>query len=125
MTTTKSLMFTWPWVVAVLLAVGGSFWGVLLLAAFGPIALIPLPFGIGYALTVGYLVRCFTCPSLLNRRLIWAVSGTVQGAWLLADLKGGLAHALEKPVPLLWWAFATLASVIALVAEVPGESEQR
>ncbi len=110
---------SWPRLIAVVLALGGSYWGVLLLLVFGPAVLFPVPFGIGYVVVAGYIVRAVSVPSLGTRRGVWVVSLAVQGAWLCAGLTGGLAQAADKPIPLLWWGFATVASAIALVAERP------
>ncbi len=106
-----------PRVLAGILALGGAAWGVLLLWLFGAFALFPLPFGVGYALTAGYAIRATSTPSLAARRAGWCVSLTVQGAWLAADLAGGALRDLSKPILLVWWAFATVASAVALVCE--------
>jgi hypothetical protein len=102
--------------IAIVLALGGCFWGVFLLLAFGPAALIPLPFGVGYLVTAGYIARSVTVPTLGVRRAVWVASLVVQGAWLLSV---GIPD-LPRTGPNLffwWWAFATAASAVALVTE--------
>ncbi len=109
-----------PRVVAVVLAVGAAFWGGLLLLSFGPAVLFPItPFWFGYVVLGGYIVRAVSCPALGVRRAIWVASVVIQGGWLCLGLADSLDHAAQKPIPPLWWAFATLASVAALVAERP------
>jgi hypothetical protein len=115
-----------PRFVAILLAAGGTFWGLFLLAGFGPAALIPLPFGIGYLVTVGYIVRSVMVPPLGVRYLIWGASILVQGAWLLwivSDMAKRVAagrQVFEPPLIIAWWAFATISSVVAIVCERRG-----
>jgi len=103
-----------PRLIAVVLAVGGSVWGVLLLLSAGAAVLVWFPFCIGYPLTAGYIVRAVTCPSLVVRRVIWLASIVVQGGWLLY---AGLQELPRVTLPFLWWAFATAASVIAIAYE--------
>lgn len=87
--------------------------------AFGPAVLLPItPFGVGYVVLAGYIVRAVSCPNLGVRRAIWVASVLVQGEWLCL----GLADGRVLSTPSLWWAFATLASVAALVAERPDKS---
>jgi hypothetical protein len=115
---TDTRMPSLPRVVAFVLAAGAGFWGVLLLLSFGLVALLPLhPFGWGYIVLAGYVIRAASCPTLGVRRAIWWVSIVVQGGWLCVGLADGLGRAAEKPIPRLWWAFATVASVAALVTE--------
>lgn len=107
-----------PRLIAVVLALGGSGWGVFLLLAFGPAVLFPVPFGVGYVVTAGYILRASTTPAIGLRRLIWGASVLVQGAWLCL----GIAD-LGRTGPNLffwWWAFATAASVVALTTERVG-----
>jgi len=80
--------------------------------------LLPIsPFWFGYIVLVGYVVRAVSCPTLGVRRTIWVASILVQGPWLCIGLADGLDRAIQKPIPPLWWAFATLGSIAALVAE--------
>ncbi len=107
---------SWPRAIAVILALGGSFWGVFLLWGFGPAALIPLPFGVGYLVTAGYIVRAVSLPSLDVRRIIWGASLMVQCGWLLSI---GLPD-LSRTGPdlfFVWWAFASIASAVAIATE--------
>lgn len=104
-----------PRMIAIGLAIGGIFWGGLLLLVFGPMALLPLPFGVGYAVTAGYIVRAVSFPSHDTRLLIWWASILVQGVWLcidLADFRWDGKHFVT-----LWWANAVVCSVVALLAE--------
>lgn len=114
-----------PRAIAVALTAGAGFWGGLLLIAYGPLVLLPVPFGIGYVVLAGYAVRAVSCPALGVRRLIWAVSIAVQGAWLGVAISEGVAHITQKPVTPLWWAAATLGSVVALATERAGEVAPR
>jgi hypothetical protein len=108
------------------LAFGACYWGMLLL----PMLIRPdvslltlLIFGPGYLVTVGYLIRAVSCPPLLVRRFIWLASLLVQGTWIVCisatmaeQINLGLA--LNEPIlPLAWWVFATVASVIGLCTE--------
>ena len=109
-----------PRVIAVALAAGAAFWGALLLQMFGPAVLLPFnPFGLGYVILAGYVVRAVSCPSLGVRRAIWVASLVIQGGWLCISLTDadGLGQAVQKPIPPLWWGSATLGSVVALLAE--------
>jgi hypothetical protein len=109
-----------PRVIAVVLAAGAAFWGGLLLLSFGPIVLLPFtPFGWGYIVLAGYIARAVSCPALGVRRVIWGASLLVQGGWLCLGLADGFDRAVEKPITPLWWAFATGASVVALLTERP------
>jgi hypothetical protein len=106
----------WPRTIAIILAVGGSIWGAFLILAFGPAAPLFLPFSIGYMVTAGYVVRAVSVPPLQVRRVIWAASILVQGGWLVFAGLPGLAR--QGPhLFALWWAFATVCSVVALAAE--------
>ncbi len=109
---------SFPRIIAVVLALGAAFWGGLLFLVFGPLVLVPFtPFGVGYVVLAGYITRAVSCPSLGVRRMIWIVSILVQGVWLCLVLAEGLGRAIEKPIPPLWWACATLGSAVALVNE--------
>src|SRR4029077_20862040 len=77
--------------IAALLALGGSFWGVFLLLAFGPGVLVVPPTTAGFVVTAGYWFRAVTVPPMNIRRLIWVASILVQGGWScvgIADLPG-------------------------------------
>jgi hypothetical protein len=106
---------TLPRLLAVFLAIGGVFWGLVLISGFGLAAFLP-PFGLGYFLTVGYVVRVLSVPSLQTRRIIWVASIIVQGWWLIAF---GLPDMwMRGPNSAsLWWVFASVASVVALATE--------
>lgn len=107
-----------PRMIAVALALGGTGWGVFLLLAFGPTVLYPVPFGVGYMVTAGYILRVATTPAIGLRWLIWSASVLVQGAWLclgIADLGRAGPNLL-----FWWWAFATVSSVVALATERSG-----
>lgn len=110
----------WPRAIAAVLALGGAFWGVFLLGAFGPAVLISLPFGVGYLVTATYITRAVSIPSLATRRAFWIMSAGVQGAWLLFV---GIPELLRIGPDLFfcWWAFATAMSVVALAIE-PGNT---
>ncbi len=74
-----------PRVLAVLLALGGCFWGLLLSPwVFRPgVSLSALAsVGPGYLVTAAYIVRSLCTPPLLARRVIWVASLLTQGAWL-------------------------------------------
>jgi len=116
-----------PGSLAVVLALGGCCWGLLLSPWLFRGDVSPLAvavFGPGYLLTAAYIVRSVSRPSVQIRSLIWLASLLVQGAWLVWDLRG-ICQAIEAgrsmpPVLLTaWWAFATGASAIALVADCP------
>jgi hypothetical protein len=107
----------WPWLIAFVLAVAGSFWGVLLLVTGGLAALAPLPFGVGYLVTVGYIIRAVSVPSLTTRRVIWGASILVQGGWFAYVALDAWPPAGADLCLLLWWALATAGSVVALVTE--------
>lgn len=122
-----------PRTLAALLALGGSFWGVLLSASMLKPEASPLAwlfFGPGYLVTLGYLVRTVTTPSVAARRMIWICSILVQGAWLLVlvwDVVKQLSSGRSVNEPRLfaaWWIFATVASVVGLFAERPTSTEQ-
>jgi hypothetical protein len=118
--------FNAPRVIAVLLAIGGIFWGVLLLPliphAEHPIRPL-LVFGPGYLVTVAYLVRAITTPPLRYRQVIWVLSILVQGGWLALDIVDILGK--EEPTTRLtnansmdaWWLIATVGSAVALMME--------
>jgi hypothetical protein len=111
---------------AVLLALGGCFWGLLLSPWLFRPEVSPLAvavFGPGYLVTLGYIVRSVSTPPLMARRLIWGISIIVQGCWL-AWIVWGISekvmagHTSNEPsLPVAWWLFATAASVVGLLAE--------
>jgi hypothetical protein len=122
-----------PRSLAVLLALGGCFWGLLLSpwlfrGGVSPLALAV--FGPGYLLTVAYIVRSVSTPSVRIRTLTWLGSVFVQGAWLAWDLWGisqaiVAGRSMPPVLPTAWWIFATGASAIALFAEWPGSVDLR
>ncbi len=119
----ESWAYSSPRLIAVLLAVGGSLYGVFLLAGFGWEALIQFPLAVGFLVTVGYFVRAITFPPLAVRRAIWVFSLIVHGAWLIWVGIPDLPRAGPNLVN-LWWAVATAASAVALATE-PGSAEPR
>jgi hypothetical protein len=120
---------------AIQLAIGGSFWGLLLLPvllspnvpALAVAVLVP-----GYLVTVGYIVRSVCTPPPEGRLLIWVSSLLVQGAWLLfligsvieKAVAGGSVAQDVSSVPAVWWLFATVASVVGLLADRPKQAER-
>jgi hypothetical protein len=118
-----------PWfarLLAVLLALGGCFWGLLLSPWIFQPDVSPAAisgFGPGYLITLGYIVRSVSTPPLMVRRLIWGASIIIQGSWLAwiiwAICEQVIAgHTLNEPsLPVVWWLFATVASVVGLLAE--------
>lgn len=110
--------------VAVVLALGAAFWGGFLLLAFGPDVLLPItPFGYGYFVLAGYVMRAVTCPTLRVRRAIWIASIVVQGMWLCIGLACIKECASCCLILQLWWVFATITSVFAIIEEQPDISE--
>jgi hypothetical protein len=121
-----SLRLTAPRIIAGLLAIGGIYWGVLLLPliphAENP--LLPLlVFGPGYVVTLGYLIRVVTSPPLRGRQVIWGFSVLVQGGWLVCHVvatlgNGGPISRLTEPhLIMAWWVFATVGSIVAFMME--------
>jgi hypothetical protein len=117
-----------PRVIAVPLALGGCYWGLLLAPwlfqpGASPLALIA--FGPGYLITFCYVVRAICTPAFGVRRFIWVASILVQGAWALwitmamAERAIG-GHSINEPLVIVaWWLFATVVSVVGLLAERP------
>ena len=107
-----------------LLAVGATLWGVFcaLFIIFGGWR-AQVVFGPGYAVMVGYYWRALGRPSPAWCRAIWGWSLLVQGAWLswvvVAMLAGPLGAGGFGILVIVWWIFATGASLIALLME-PG-----
>ena len=123
-----------PRLLAILLALAGCFWSLLLAPWFfrptvSPVAV--LLFGPGYLVTLGYIIRSVSTPALTTRRLIWVVSLVVQGGWLawiaLSMFIGVVTgHSLNEPVLVVsWWVFATAASVVGFLAEKPKKEKGR
>ena len=94
---------------------GGLFWGMFLLLAFGPAVLFPFPFGVGYVVTVGYIVRAVSVPAFGIRMSIWITSLMVQGHWLLLSIPDITRTGLN--LASAWWLFATVGSGIAIATE--------
>lgn len=101
--------------IAIALTMGGLFWGMFLLLAFGPVALFPFPFGVGYLVTVGYIVRAVSVPAFGIRMAIWIASLMVQGYWLLLSIPDITRTGLN--LISAWWLFATVRSGIAIAKE--------
>jgi hypothetical protein len=116
-----------------LLALGGTFWGVLLAPwlfqpGVSPVAWVV--FGPGYLVTIGYVIRAIGTPPRGARYLIWVSSLLIQGAWLLWliwDVTERVAEGRSVNEPSLmaaWWLFATVSSVVGLLTERPTMAEQ-
>ena len=110
----------------VLLALGGCFWGLMLAPWLFHADVTPLGiiiFGPGYLITMAYIVRSVCTPPLNVRRLIWVGSFVIQGAWLILGTWGMAEMVLngqtlnETILLVLWWVFATYASVAGLLTE--------
>lgn len=110
---------SWPRFIAIILALGGSFWGVWLLFGAGPFVFIFIPTGVGYLVTLGYFVRAIWLPPLGLRQFIWVTSILVQGLFL------GLSPTNPPPnlfnVAHVWWAVASVASIVASLMEKPDD----
>jgi hypothetical protein len=129
----KELRLMWlPRTIAVLLALGGCFWGLLLSpwlfrADVSPMAIAV--FGPGYLITLGYIIRSICTPSLGLRRFIWGASLLVQGLWLACITWAMAEHQLsgqslnDPLLPIAWWALAAVASVVALFTERAKQTE--
>jgi hypothetical protein len=120
---------------AIVLALGGCFWGLLLApwlfrADVSPLAVVV--FGPGYLVTLGYIVRSASTPPTGVRLLIWVSSLLVQGAWLLfltwgvieKIAAGGSATHDIGNIMTAWWIFATAASAVGLVADWPKQARK-
>ena len=121
-------------IIAALLLMGGTFWGVfcasLLSMSFqswdengvrffvGLIEFLP-----GYLVTLGYGIRTMLFPRWIIRQGIWVASFIVQGTWLITL---GMISLREHGMNIffLWWAFATVVSLAALLIE-PSEAPWR
>lgn len=104
-----------PRLIAIALTMGGLFWGMFLLLAFGPPVLFSFPFGVGYLVTVGYIVRAVSVPAFGIRMSIWIASLAVQGSFLFADIPDITRTGLN--LISAWWLFATVCSAIAIATE--------
>jgi hypothetical protein len=115
-----------PRILAVFLALGGCFWGLLLAPwvfqpGVSPSALLDV--GPGYLVTAAYIVRSLCTPPLWTRRVIWVASLLVQGTWLawaawaIAEKVLAGRTVSEPALPVLWWLFATAASAVGLLTE--------
>lgn len=103
-------------IIAALLALGGAFWGFLLLMIFNTegsasrLSIFILVAGPGYLVTAGYAVRALLSVSFIVRITIWRCSMLVQGAWLI--------FGVIVPTPLtLWWLLAFVGSIFAASKE--------
>src|SRR5262249_26149998 len=100
----------------------GCFWGLILSSLWRTdnwqyfVAIL----GPGYVVTLGYIIRSLTTPPIWGRLLIWIGSFLVQGAWLLLAICAGnsVERQLTNPIT-AWWIFATLGSVVGLLADLP------
>jgi hypothetical protein len=117
-----------PRTLATVLAVGGCFFGLLLYpwtfrGDVSPLAVAV--FGPGYLITLGYIIRACSTPTLGFRRLLWSASLVIQGTWMVGDLSGMAARlaagqTLNEPLlPTAWWIFATFASVTGILLDKP------
>lgn len=112
--TTMSRNKLTPKKLAIALAVGGVLWGAVLLLIFGPAALFPVPFGIGYLVTAGYIFRaCHDANGI--RSWIWGLSAGVQGIWLAMLTLFTLAGSVEPGIIILmpWWIASFAGSIWA------------
>src|SRR5262249_23471638 len=123
-----------PRLLAALLALGGCYWGLLLLPWLIRPDVSPLAvavFGPGYLVTLGYIVRSVSTPPMAARYLIWVGSLLGQGAGLLGLIWGVTekvaagGSALNDVVnwATAWLVFATAASVAGLLTERPKPDE--
>ena len=117
--------------IALVLFLGGGFWGVLL----APVTyrtdkpfLAALIFGPGYLVTLAYGYRLFCRPTIRIRQSLWSFSILVQGAWLYSILGASLWENppirtfFQATIPSLWWTGATLSSLLALFLETKDNS---
>ncbi|MEM1109589.1 MAG: hypothetical protein AAGH99_12960 [Planctomycetota bacterium] len=107
------------------LAFAGLIWGVLCLPFFviNPSNALMF-FGPGYLVTAGYIWRSVWPPSTNERKILWTLSGIVQGAWLVLTFEtadsfwsswnGGN---LTTKIVLSWWVIALAVSVAGLIAD--------
>jgi hypothetical protein len=103
--------------IAILLAIGGCYWGVLLAGLITQEnAIRSLVYGPGYVVTAGYLVRAFCNVSVGWRRAIWIVSAIVQGTWLMFVGLGDILNG-KLQLPNLWWLVTTVVSVYCAIAD--------
>ncbi len=110
-------------IIAVILAAGGTFWGVfclpILIGAWTHSVTLDLSLLAGYLITVGYFILCRLKLSLPARRAIWIFSALIQGGWLFFYLYGSIVRGtpITEWIIVVWWAFALVASLIALILE--------
>lgn len=109
-------------ILAVVLALGATCWGVFCVPVTVAVPLLGLLFLPGYVLTVGYIAMACGTLSADRRRLVWVFSTFVQGAWLSLALVGvvsdrGFRGDVFFVIAFTWWCFATLASFYGFVAE--------
>ena len=124
---------------AVVLALGGFYWGFLLawiflpgliFRLFGPeVTLFEFGLAGGYLITAFYIVRSARTPPLVVRRLMWITSLLVQGSWLAWGVWCISQEFASGDPPktihfVLWWMFATVASLVGLIAERPKHAER-
>ena len=111
-----------PRVMAGVLAAVATLWCIFcaLIIFFGNWKALAL-LGPGYLVTLGYYWRAIGHPSLRWRRIIWGVSGLVQGAWLLGIIGaahfGSLGGWSSSALFITWWSISFGASLAAFVLE--------
>jgi hypothetical protein len=117
-------------VLAYVLAIGGTLWGIFCLLFFlmAPLESV-LIFGPGYLVTYGYCRRALGKTTDESRRNIWGASAVVQGAWLFTagreifhsvNREGGFAVLL-----LGWWMTSFGISCWAFVADRGSTPDRR
>ena len=127
-----------PRTIARLLALGGTWWAVLLAGAFFPGARstgemlhrifgMLLYFGLGYAVWAGWILRGFVPMSRNCRIAIWIGSIVYNLGWFLLLLCN---RGRMPPLIAGWWAAAAFLSLVALTqavhsAEAKKESPER
>lgn len=109
---------------ATVLAFGGVGWGLFCAIFFlrGDVGRAMWLFGPGYVVTVGYLWRALAPPPPEWRRLIWAGSILIQGAWLnwsLPELwQRGLPHYAFGYISNGWWIASFAISILGVILDV-------
>jgi hypothetical protein len=116
-----------PRVIAFVLGLGGLILGALFFGFFlntpRPNLLLPaLVFGPGTLVTLYCFVRAAVSPRLRLRQAFWATSILVHCSFLVVTLGEHIGRGIPgkpfgPPATMTWWAFAVIASAIALSLE--------